>query len=181
MSNLITHIFIPFSILLIFSKELNISKKILIILSYFAVFPDMDIHLFHRATLHNVFVLFGIFCLFVFWKDIKIACIASYFMFSHILLDTFNGGTYLFNPVYNECIIIMAGVSYLGSNITLIFKIIIDSTLSDQKFSEQMVSSENVATIILILIVVIVVIVVMIKNKTKYFKYLNMKLGSMRQ
>lgn len=165
MSSLATHILIPLFILLIFSDKLNLSKKMIIILSFFAMVPDIDIFSFHRADLHNVFSLALIsICVYLITKNKKTWGISAYYLYSHAILDTFVQGVFLLYPFYNKVLNIFAGITFKNSTITPILQIEILDGLSSKLFDMAMISSENMATFVLIIIVVITVI---IKNKHK--------------
>ena len=104
MSSLFNHIFIPLVILLIFSDKLRLNKRNIIALSFFGILPDADAFIFiHRAFLHNIFVLLIVpLVIFAFIKDIKIYGIISFYLMSHLILDIFNGGIFLFYPLYDN-------------------------------------------------------------------------------
>jgi len=163
MPSTITHIFISAFILIIFCEQLKLSKRMIIILSPLSVFPDIDIFLFHRATLHNVFILIIPLLIYIFWKDIKVSGIIAFYLASHIILDLFNQGIYLFYPLYNKVIYPMIGLSYNNNILSPIFNIIIQERISDVGIEMPIISSENTATIIL---VVVMLIISTIKHKS---------------
>lgn len=156
MSSLLTHIFIPLFILLIFSEEFKLSKKIILFLCFFAILPDLDIFLFHRATLHNIFVLLVPLCIYILWKSVEFIYISSFYIFSHIILDLFNQGVYIFYPFYNKVIYLIVGVSYNNDIILPIHKFIIETDLSTEFIERPMISAENIVTIILIIIMLVI-------------------------
>ena len=165
MSSLITHILIPLFILLIFSEKLNLSKKTVIILSFFAIVPDIDIFSFHRADLHNVFSLALIsICVYLITKNKKTWSISAYYLYSHAILDTFVQGVFLLYPFYNKVLNILVGITFKNGMVAPIYQIEIINGLSNNNFDMAMVSSENVATLVLIIIAIIAVV---IKNKHK--------------
>ncbi len=163
MSSTLTHIFIPLFILLIFSEQLKLSKKIIFALCIFAILPDIDIFIFHRATLHNILVMIVPMLIYTFWRDINVSCIIGFYIFSHIMLDLFNRGVYLFYPFYNKVIYFMVGVSYEDSIISPVYKLIIEDGLSSEFLERPIISGENTVTILLIIIMLIVII----SNKSK--------------
>lgn len=173
MSSTLTHIFIPIFILLIFSEQLKLSKRMIFALCIFAILPDLDMFIFHRAALHNIFVLLIPIFIYVFWNNIKLVCIMEFYILSHILLDLFNQGVYLFYPFYSKVIYFMVGVSYEDSIITPIYKLIIEDEISTEFFKMPMISSENTATILLIIIML--VIVMTNKHKTLNRRNFNLK------
>jgi len=152
MPSLFSHIFIPLFILIVFSDKLGLSKKMILALSIFAIFPDVDIFMFHRADLHNIFILIIPLIIYFTYINIKLSGIISYYLFSHILLDTFNHGVFILYPIYNKTLNIVSGISYENSNVSFIFNVFSDEKLVNRFFEMAMVSSENVATFILILI-----------------------------
>ncbi len=155
MSSLLTHIFIPLFILLIFSDQLKLSKKLIILLSFFAIFSDLDVYHLHRSELHNIFILLIPIMIYVFWKDIRFSFIMGYYMLSHIILDTFNNGVNIFYPVYNKFIFIVAGMTYNG-HILPILNAGIQSTMTTEFVKFPMISSENSATLLLLLIMFVI-------------------------
>lgn len=157
MSSLVTHIIIPLFILLIFSDELKLSKKMLIFLSFFAIFPDIDIFYMHRFILHNIFIFIIPIAIYYFRKDIKVSLVIAYYLLSHLILDTFYGGIHILYPFSDKILNIMAGIRYYN-HIEPIFLITWKNTVSPPLFDMAMVSSENVAEIILLAIIVVVVI-----------------------
>ncbi len=165
MSSLITHILIPLFILLIFSDKINLSKKMIILLSFFAIFPDLDMFAFHRATLHNLFIPIVLF-LFIYFSTNSIikAMVVAYYILSHIILDTFVQGVFVLYPFYHKVLNILVGITFKNNTASPIYQVEIVNELSSKSFDMAMVSSENVGTLVLIVIVLIAVI---IKNKHK--------------
>ena len=159
MSSTFTHIFIPLIILIVFSDKLGLSKKMILALSIISIFPDIDVFLFHRATLHNVFIFIIPLIIYIIFKNIKMIGIIAYYLFSHILLDVFNHGVFVLYPLYNKTLNIIAGISYENSNVSFIFNTFSDDRLVNRFFEVAMVSSENVATFILILIPMIIILI----------------------
>lgn len=159
MPSLITHLFITVSILLIFSERLGISKKLVILLSFFAIFPDIDMFMFHRATLHNIFVpIILATSVYILTNNIKSGLIISYYIFSHILLDTFNSGTYILYPFYDKVLNIIIGFSY-KTHLVFVHKIEILNRFSSEDIRMAMISSIDIATLIIITIILIVVLI----------------------
>ena len=170
MSSLFNHIFIPISILLIFSKRLKIDQKNIILLCFFGILPDADIFLFHRATFHNIFILTVPILIFIFIKDRKIKEIAGiicFYLGSHLLLDIFDGGIFLLYPFYNKVFYSMIELIFKDG---IIFNIGISSHIMDMRIvGEPMISSENVGVAVLLIIALLLSIVVKMKNKiSKY-------------
>lgn len=155
MPSTLTHIFIPLFILVIFSEQLKLSKKMIISLSVFAILPDLDMFLVHRETLHNIFVLIVPVIFFVILDDLKFSCVVAYYLASHIILDLFNSGVFLFYPIYQKVIYIMMGISWDHNQLIPIFEIIIQEKISGKGIFMPMISGENIATIVLIIIALI--------------------------
>ena len=158
MSSLLTHILIPLFILLIFSEQLKLSKKVITLLSFFAIFPDIDIFHFHRSFLHNIFILIIPIIIYIFWKDIKFSFIMGYYMISHMILDTFNNGVSLLYPVYDKFLYFVIGLTYEG-DIKPIFKFGIQSTMTTDYVKFPMISSENSATVLLLIIMFCILLI----------------------
>lgn len=103
----IIHIIVPLAILLVLLKDDKYIKY-----SVFALFPDLDnFSGMHRALFHNIFIVIAISLLIYFIiKDEKVTAVIFIFMFSHIILDLFNGGASLFFPIYDKLICIESTV-----------------------------------------------------------------------
>jgi hypothetical protein len=153
MSSLFNHVFIPVAILLIFSKELKLDPRKILVLSFFAVLPDADaIFLPHRAVLHNVLVVVFPLLLFILMKSKReVLGIIFFFLASHLLLDLFDGGIFLFYPFYDG--VFYARVELLFTMETI--KPVLDYGISDKIMNngrgEPMISSENIGTAVLLL------------------------------
>jgi hypothetical protein len=153
MSSLFNHVFIPVAILLVFSKELKIDPGKILILSFFAMLPDADaIFLPHRAVLHNVLIVLIPLLLFVLVKSRReVFGIIFFFLASHLLLDLFDGGIFLFYPFYDS--VFFARVELLFDMETI--KPVLDYGISDRIMNngrgEPMISSENIGTVVLLL------------------------------
>lgn len=157
MSSLFNHVFIPLVILLIFSEKLRLNQRNIITLSFFGILPDADAFVFiHRAFLHNIFILLIIpLVIFVFIKDIKICGIISFYLMSHLVLDIFNGGIFLFYPLYDKVFFSRIEVWFhSGDMIPIIYYGISDKIISMGK-GEPMISSENIGVAILLIIIVL--------------------------
>lgn len=129
--------------------------------------PDADIFLFHRATLHNIFILVVPVLIFIFIKDRKIkevAGIICFYLGSHLLLDIFDGGIFLLYPFYNK---VFYSAIELVFNDGIIFNVGISNRIVDMRtVGEPMISSENFGVAVLLMIVVLISIVMKMKNKT---------------
>jgi len=159
MSSLFNHIFIPIVILLLFSKKLKLNPREVIAFSFFAVLPDTDIIFFmlklslgplHRILFHNVFILIiPLLCYFFVKSKREIFGIICFYLTSHLILDLFTGGIFLFYPVYNKAF--FANVELLYN-----FKPVLEYGISNKIMNmnldkgEPVISSENVAIVILI-------------------------------
>lgn len=153
MSSLFNHVFIPVAILLIFSKELKLDPRKILFLSIFAVLPDADaIFLPHRAVLHNVLIVLIPLFLFILVKSRReVFGIIFFFLASHLLLDLFDGGIFLFYPFYDS--VFYANVELLFTMETI--RPVLDYGISDRIMNngrgEPMISSENIGTAVLLL------------------------------
>ena len=163
MSSPFNHAFIPVVILLLFATKLNIKPKYILLLSIFAVLPDIDMLIVHRATFHNIFTLL-IPLLGYAIINRQIFGIISFYILSHFILDIFSGGIHLFYPISNKVLYAWTEIRYGEPSI-------IDYGISTNvhaivKYGESIISSENVAVMILLLI--IVTIVILNKNRRQY-------------
>ena len=161
MSSLFNHVFIPITILIIFSNELKIDSKNIILLSLFGILPDIDIFFFHRASFHNIFILIIPMLAFVFMNR-EIFGIVSFYLISHIILDVFNGGVFLLYPFYNNDFFIRAELDS-GINTILSYGIS-DQIVNVAKLGESIISSENVAVMILLVIIIFITIIKNVKE-----------------
>lgn len=166
MSSSFNHIFIPITILLIFSKRLKINQKNIVLLSFFGVLPDMDIFLFHRATFHSIFILVIPILIFIFNKDIReISGIICFYLGSHLLLDIFDGGIFLLYPFYNR---IFYSVIELIFSKGIVLNVGISETIINIKtIGEPMISSENVGVAVLLIITLLISIIIKREEMTK--------------
>lgn len=119
MPDLIVHILIPLTTLLLFYDKRY--RTYVILLAPLAIFPDLD-HVIttglHRALFHNVFILvptIGLALFFYETRDVSdqndvgnlfynITIIATFYLLSHLILDSFNGGVSLFYPLSTHSI-----------------------------------------------------------------------------
>jgi len=165
MSSLFSHIFIPLTILLIFSGKLRLDPKKIMVLSFFGILPDADAFIFtHRAFLHNVFVLIIPLLIFIFVKNKEIPGIISFYLVSHIILDIFNGGVFLLYPFYGSVFFSRIEVWFNNGDMLPIIYYGISDTIMPVGRGESMISSENVGTAILL---TVVILLSTIKNRSK--------------
>ena len=174
MSSLFNHIFIPVVILILFSKKLKLNTREVIAISFFAILPDIDSIFFllklsslplHRILFHNVFILIIPFLCYIFIKSRReVFGIICFYLTSHLILDLFTGGIFLFYPVYNN--VFFANVELLYN-----FKPVLEYGISNKIMNlnmgrgEPVISSENVA--IAILIALVIMLARGIYNKTE--------------
>lgn len=160
MSSPLDHIFIPVAILLLFSKKLKLDQREVIALSFFAVLPDIDSIFFgsnsiplHRILFHNIFIVIIPLLFFMLAKSKReVFGIICFYLTSHLILDLFTGGIFLFYPVYNN--VFFAHVELLLSHSSFIP--VIEYGISDKIMNNGIgapaISSENVAFVILLII-----------------------------
>lgn len=95
----IAHYLIPTLILLALVP--GVDRKLILLLSPLAVLPDLDFFIGHLYIFHNLIFVIGIpILLYFYFKDRKTSLIAFFFLFSHLLLDTFGPGVGFFYPFY---------------------------------------------------------------------------------
>jgi hypothetical protein len=160
MSSLFTHIFIPIVILLLFSKKLNLNPGLVIALSFFAILPDTDAVFFllrlspvplHRILFHNVFILVIPLLCFIFLKSRRgIFGIICFYLASHLILDLFNGGIFLFYPFYDHVFFANFELLFPYSFIPVIEYGISDKIMNNG-IGEPAISSENFAVALLLI------------------------------
>ncbi|NJD78769.1 MAG: hypothetical protein FIB08_17030 [Candidatus Methanoperedens sp.] len=162
MSSLFSHIFIPVVILLLFSEKFKLSPRELISLSFFAVLPDADSLFFifrlspvslHRVLFHNVFILIVPLLLFILVKSRRqVFGIICFYLISHLILDLFTGGTFLFYPVYDKVFFAHAEILFVNSSFIPVLDYGISDKIMNMGIGEPAVSSENIAVAILLVI-----------------------------
>ena len=161
MSSLFNHIFIPLVILLLFSKKLNLDSREVITLSIFAVLPDADSLFFvfklspvplHRVLFHNVFIVIIPLLLFILVKSRQqVFGIICFYLTSHLILDLFTGGTFLFYPVYDK--VFFAHIELLfNDGFTTALEYGISDKIMNMGIGEPAISSENIAVAVLLII-----------------------------
>ncbi len=159
MSYVFTHFFIPLSILLIFSKKLNVDPRNIFILGFFGIMPDFDVIFLHRESFHNIFIFIIPTLMLILGKRKEIVGTTSFYLLSHLILDIFNGGISALYPIYDEKFFINAELrsSYNidGLMLTLNYGIKNNfiNNISKSGNGYGIISSENFAMILLILIV----------------------------
>jgi len=168
MSSLFNHIFIPLAILLLFSDRLKLDQRKVLALSFFAVLPDADaIFLPHRALFHNIFILIIPVLLFISLRSRRdLFGIICFYLASHLVLDLFNGGIFLFYPVYNKVFFARAELLFELDSFIPVTDYGIRRAIVNMGKGEPAISSENTG-VALLLIVLIIVLVMRSKNKRK--------------
>jgi hypothetical protein len=153
MSTLFNHVFIPLAILLIFSKELKLDPRKILFLSFFAMLPDADaIFLPHRAVHHNVLVVVFPLLLFILMKSKReVLGIIFFFLASHLLLDLFDGGIFLFYPFYDSVFYAHVELLFTMETIKPVIDYGISYRIMNNGRGEPMISSENIGTAVLLL------------------------------
>lgn len=159
MSYVFSHAFIPLAILFIFAGKLNLNKRNIIILSFFGILPDFDAFFQHRYTFHNIFILVLPILAFIFIKQYRqISGMITYYLSSHLILDTFNGGIAVLYPFSRKILFLNAEIIQTYNLKTMTF--LYDYGFTDKvvkTISENsvygVVSSENFGIITLFLII----------------------------
>jgi membrane-bound metal-dependent hydrolase YbcI (DUF457 family) len=94
----IAHYFIPTLILFSLFPE---RRKTVLLLSPLALLPDFDFFIGHLYLFHNLLFVFVVSGLVGFYyKERLPSFLAFYFLFAHLLLDTFGPGVGFFYPLY---------------------------------------------------------------------------------
>jgi membrane-bound metal-dependent hydrolase YbcI (DUF457 family) len=171
MSYVFSHAFIPLSILFIFSGKLNLNQKYILYLVIFGIFPDFDAVFHHRYTFHNIFILIIPILIFIFIKNYRqISGMITYYLSSHLILDTLNGGIAVLYPFSNKMLFLNAEIAQTYDLKNMIFLYaygftdkVVETITEDSAYG--VVSSENFGMIILILIMIIIYAVYRFNNK----------------
>ena len=114
----IIHFLIPVLVVLALFPKLD--RRLVLLLSPLTIIMDLDILMWHRFLLHNVFfMLFVVGLVYVVClvkkHDVKIpVMIAMFFLVSHIILDLGGPGVGMFYPVYDKNIIVDFGLDVLS-------------------------------------------------------------------
>ena len=160
MTSPLDHIFIPVAILLLFSKKLKLNQREIIALGFITVLPDMDgiffgsnsTHL-HRVLFHNIFIVIIPFLLFILAKSKhEVFGIICFYLTSHLILDLFTGGIFLFYPVYNKVFFAHMELLLSHSSFMPVIEYGISNKIMNNGIGEPVISSENVAFAILLII-----------------------------
>ena len=160
MSSPFDHIFFPVAILLLFSKKLKLNPGEVIALSFFAVLPDIDSIFFgsnsiplHRVLFHNIFIVIIPLLFFMFAKSKReVFGIICFYLTSHLILDLFTGGIFLFYPVYNNVFFAHVELLLSDSSFIPVLEYGISNKIMNNGIGEPAISSENVAFVILLII-----------------------------
>ncbi len=89
------HLLVPLIVIRLVSLYYKLDKKLILILSTFALIPDFDFFFgWHRALFHNLFfgiiiVLLAVLVLKKYYKKSHIVLLGSFFFISHDILDNF--------------------------------------------------------------------------------------------
>ena len=160
MSSPLDHIFIPVAILLLFSKKLKLNSGEVIALSFFAVLPDIDSIFFgsnsvslHRILFHNIFIVIIPLLFFIVAKSKReVFGIICFYLTSHLVLDLFTGGIFLFYPVYNKVFFAHVELLLSHSSFIPVLEYGISDKIMNNGIGAPAISSENVAFVILLII-----------------------------
>ena len=160
MSSLISHIFISLALLFIFSSKLDLKPKQIILLSFFAILPDLDAFVYvHRVAFHNIFfaiaIVFLIQCIF---NNRKTSLIVAFYLLSHLILDLTDGGLSLLYPIISSVAFLNLGVLLDGYIFTPVLSYGFASHVLPQGMGRTVISSENFGTMILACILIIFII-----------------------
>jgi len=108
MSDIATHLFVPLLILIVI---FGTSKyKYIFALLPLSILPDLDLFYAHRALLHNLFIPLALLIAYKYAseKTKYVFLFGGLFLFSHTLLDVFNGGVSILYPIYPNTFVIKA-------------------------------------------------------------------------
>lgn len=159
MSSLFSHVFIPLVIMLVFSRRLGLDTRMVIALGVLAVLPDADaLFLVHRASLHNVFILIIPLLLFILTKN-RNAAIGFFYLASHLVLDLFNGGVFLFYPLYDNVFFARAEFWFTGGGFRHVLEYGISRSVINTGGGEPVISSENIGVAALLIIMALIAVI----------------------
>lgn len=165
MSSLFNHIFIPLVILLLFSKNLKLYSREVIALSFFAVLPDTDTLFFvlklsstslHRVLFHNAFILvIPLLCFILIKSRREVFGIICFYLTSHLILDLFTGGIFLFYPVYDKVFFAHVELLFNHGGFIPTLEYGLSNKIMNIGMGEPAISSENIAVVVLLIISVL--------------------------
>ena len=113
----IIHFLIP--VLVVLALFPKIDRRVVLLLSPLTVIMDLDILMWHRFLLHNVFfALFVVSLVYAICRAKKYKAkmpvmIAAFFLISHIILDLGGPGVGMFYPAYDKNIMMDFGLDVL--------------------------------------------------------------------
>ncbi|MDO8725282.1 MAG: metal-dependent hydrolase [Candidatus Methanoperedens sp.] len=174
MSSPLDHIFFPVAILLLFSKKLKLNPREVIALSFFAILPDIDVIFFgsnsisfHRVLFHNIFIVIIPLSFSILVKSYReVFGIICFYLTSHLILDMFTGGIFLFYPVYHDVFFARAELLLSHGSFVTTLEYGISNKIMNNGIGEPAISSENIA-VALLLIICAAISVIVIHGKTE--------------
>jgi LexA-binding, inner membrane-associated putative hydrolase len=130
-----------------------------IALSFFAVLPDIDSISFgsnsiplHRALFHNIFILIIPLLFIMFAKSKReVFGIIIFYLTSHLILDMFTSGIFLFYPVYNNVFFAHVELLLSHGSFTPALEYGISNKIMNNGMGEPAISSENIAAVLLLI------------------------------
>ncbi|MHC1635893.1 MAG: hypothetical protein ACXQTS_04630 [Candidatus Methanospirareceae archaeon] len=97
-------------------------RKVAVALAPFGLLCDLDVLFVHRATLHNVFVVFfPIVIMAIRRKKSKYLSLATLLLASHIFMDAFHNGVFLFYPLSLESYSLKFWFGLKGKGLSALF------------------------------------------------------------
>ena len=158
------HWIIPLLIMLAFS---GIDKRTIILLSPFAVFPEIDAFFgMHRVIFHNIFiVLIPLLFYLMLRKNKLIFFLIAYFLLSHVILDLAYPGVALFYPLVDERFYFSADFMFDDWKITPVIDYGVRYIEPGRSPAGELVSNSSI--MVLILILLIIAVQNLIKRKRK--------------
>lgn len=147
-----SHLFISVVILLLLAGTLRLDNRNVLVLSIFAVMPDLDaILLPHRAMFHNIFILIiPVVLLIVVTSRRDVFGIITFYLAAHLILDMFNGGIFLFYPLLEKVFYASAELRFGMDGFPHVLDMGISNTIKNNGMGEPIISSENVGTIVVL-------------------------------
>jgi hypothetical protein len=148
MPDLILHILVPLTALLLFYDRRY--RKYIILLAPLAILPDID-HIItvglQRALFHNVFILVPTLTLALYFYETRnasnkndvsnllynITLIATFYLLSHLILDSFDGGVSLFYPFLLRKYPLVFDLAVQGGNIVPFFGVGVGAPITTEE------------------------------------------------
>lgn len=172
----VTHLILPLLLLLAAKQD----SRIVVPLSVFALFPDLDSLLGpHRMVLHNLFVIVGIPLAFILIARVKKpsfvypGVIIMFYLISHIVLDM--SGVALLYPFYDNAFFFVPHLTFTTApSLSLNFFVDWGTMPLTQSTQYSMIGDLGFALILMLFLLIVI-------NRRKLPEWISWEIGKARQ